>query len=64
MLGAASTKEKLYRISGRSFVVGIIVEDNIVVRTAPYLYWLRGSGMDYVVSVAKKKGWTVKEIYD
>lgn len=48
---------RLVRIEAPHFVAGLVVTDDVVVRTAPILKYMLGWSLGRVISYCRQKGW-------
>lgn len=53
---------ELYQIVAPHFVAGIVVKNNITVRVAPILHYLRGWPMSSVIVYCEKKAWQLNPV--
>lgn len=52
--------EDLARISAPYFCAGLVLENDVVVRAAPILGYMRGWSLERVSHYAKSKRWTLQ----
>ena len=55
-------KEILIRVTAPHFVAGIIVYDNVTIRSAPILRWAERMYFVEFKNIAEKKKWTLEYI--
>lgn len=54
---------KLIVLSGPTFVAGVAIENDVVMRTAPIVNYMMGWKAERVRSYARHRGWQIEEFH-